>query len=76
MIIEKAPRGQKLSQGQKMLNQFKSRLRTRVEHILGFIKTSMKLYRLRAIGKKRIEELIGLANLTYNMKHFTQWLAA
>ena len=48
-------------------NKEKSKVRVRVEHVFGFMKTTMKVDKLRAIGKERIEGLIGLLNLSYNI---------
>lgn len=48
-------------------NREKSRTRSRVEHVFGFMETSMNGMNLCAIGIKRIETLVGLMNLTYNM---------
>lgn len=48
-------------------NREKSRVRSRVEHIFGFMEGSMNGMNLYAIGIKRVEGLVGLMNLTYNM---------
>jgi IS5 family transposase len=49
------------------INREKSRIRSRVEHIFGFMEGSMNGMNLYAIGIKRIQGLVGLMNLTYNM---------
>lgn len=48
-------------------NREKSRIRSRVEHVFGFMETSMNGMSLYAIGMKRVEGIVGLMNLTYNM---------
>jgi IS5 family transposase len=48
-------------------NREKSRVRSRVEHIFGFMEGSMNGMNLYAIGIKRIQGIVGLMNLTYNM---------
>jgi transposase, IS5 family len=48
-------------------NREKSRVRSRVEHVFGFMEGSMNGMNLYAIGIKRVEGLVGLMNLTYNM---------
>lgn len=49
------------------INKEKSRVRSRVEHVFGFMEGSMNGMNLYAIGIKRVEGLVGLMNLTYNM---------
>ena len=39
-----------------------------------FMANTMKIRRLRAIGKERIEGVIGLINLTYNICRYVQIL--
>jgi IS5 family transposase len=66
-VCEKGYRNNPLTENQKKSNKEKSRVRSRVEHIFGFMENSMGTMRLEVIGKKRIEALVGLMNLTYNM---------
>jgi IS5 family transposase len=66
-VCEKGYRNKELTQEQKDNNTQKSRTRSRVEHIFGFMEMSMNGMYLCCIGKKRIEACIGLMNLTYNM---------
>jgi IS5 family transposase len=49
------------------INREKSRIRSRVEHVFGFMEGSMNGMNLYAIGIKRVEGIVGLMNLTYNM---------
>jgi len=66
-VCEKGYRNNPLTENQKKSNKEKSKVRSRVEHIFGFMENSMGTMRLEVIGKKRIEGLVGLMNLTYNM---------
>jgi transposase, IS5 family len=56
-----------LTEQEKEINKEKSRVRSRVEHIFGFMEGSMNGMNLYAIGIKRVEGIVGLMNLTYNM---------
>jgi IS5 family transposase len=70
MIDKTCKKGYKnnpLTEQDKAINREKSRIRSRVEHIFGFMEGSMNGMNLYAIGIKRIEGLVGLMNLTYNM---------
>ena len=71
-IHEKGYRNHPLTDTQEKRNTRKSRTRVRVEHVFGFMKNTMKITRLRAIGKTRIEGIIGLINLTYNICRYVQ----
>ena len=44
-----------------------NREKSRIEHVFGFMEGSMNGMNLHAIGIKRVEGLVGLMNLTYNM---------
>ena len=66
-ICHRAYRNKPLSEKQKNDNTEKSRTRSRVEHIFGFMEMSMNGMYLNVIGKKRIQAAIGLMNLTYNL---------
>lgn len=56
-----------MKQDQKDENAEKSRTRSRVEHIFGFMENSMDGMYLYNIGIKWITAVVGLMNLTYNM---------
>jgi hypothetical protein len=56
-----------LTEAQKAGNREKSRVRSRVEHIFGFMENSMNGMYIQCIGMKRATTVIGLMNLTYNM---------
>jgi transposase, IS5 family len=66
-IHEKGYKNRPLTDEQKKNNQGKSRIRARVEHIFGFVETSMHGTYMRCIGVKRAKVVIGLTNLTYNI---------
>ncbi|MFZ1750229.1 MAG: IS5 family transposase, partial [Saprospiraceae bacterium] len=66
-VSEKGYRNKPLTEVQKKNNTIKSKVRSRVEHIFGFMEMSMNGMYLYAIGEKRISGQIGLMNLTYNM---------
>lgn len=66
-VIEKGYKNRPLTDEQKESNREKSRIRSRVEHIFGFMENSMNGMYLNNIGIKRITAAIGLMNLTYNM---------
>jgi IS5 family transposase len=66
-VHQKGSRGHPLTEGQKQLNRHKSRTRARVEHVFGFMTGSMNQLYARCIGAKRVEGVIGLINLTYNL---------
>jgi len=51
----------------KSSNKEKSRVRSRVEHVFGFMEQSMDGMYVKNIGIKRVTAVIGLMNLTYNM---------
>ena len=69
-IHEKGYRNHQLTQEQKERNRKKSHVRARVEHVFGFMTTSMHGITIRCIGKVRAEFAIGIMNLTYNLCRF------
>ena len=72
-IHEKGYRNKPLEKQQELHNHMKSRIRSRVEHVFGFMTNSMHNgLNLKTIGKKRIDSLIGLLNLTYNLFRYEQ----
>lgn len=66
-VCEKAYRNKPLTEEQNQNNRERSSIRSRVEHIFGFMENSMNGMYLYSIGKKRITAAICLMNLTYNM---------
>ena len=66
-IHEKGYKNKPLTEEQKNNNRNKSKYRARVEHIFGFVQTSMKGTYIRSIGIARARVVIGLTNLAYNI---------
>lgn len=66
-VCDRAYRNTPLTEEQKISNTQKSRTRSRVEHIFGFMETCMNGMIFNQIGIKRITATVGLMNLTYNM---------
>ncbi len=72
-VHEKCYTNNLLTDIQKESNTIKSKIRARVEHIFGFMTSSMNnALHMRSIGVKRIKESIGLINLTYNLFRYEQ----
>ena len=71
-IVERAYRNKPLSEEQNARNREKSSIRCRVEHVFGFMHTSMGGTGIRCIGMLRAKAAIGLANLTYNILRYVQ----
>lgn len=72
-IHEKAYRSKPLTYEQERSNSIKSKIRVKVEHVFGYMTNSMnKGLDLKAIGKDRIDSLVGLLNLTYNLFRYEQ----
>lgn len=69
-ICEKGYRNKKLTDEQIGNNRVKSKIRSRVEHVFGYIENSMNGSYIRTIGINRAEGIIGLINLAYNMRRF------
>ncbi len=70
MIDKTCKKGYKnnpLTDQDNAINKEKSRVRSRVEHVFGFMEGSMNGMNLYAIGIKRVQSIVGLMNLTYNM---------
>ncbi len=66
-VGEQGYKNSPLTDQQKESNKEKSKTRARVEHVFGFMEMSMNGMYLYAIGIKRIEAIVGLMNLTWNM---------
>ncbi len=66
-VCEKGYRNAPLTEQQKLSNKEKSKTRSRIEHIFGFMEMSMNGMYLYNIGMKRIKTIIGLMKLTYNI---------
>lgn len=73
-ICTKGVRNKPLSDFQIRMNSKKSQVRSRVEHVFGFMKNSMGVGWLRCIGLLRAAGRIGMTNLVYNMNRYVQLL--
>ena len=71
-IHRKGTRGKPLGEQAKQSNRTKSSVRVRVEHVFGAQTNDMGGTLVRSIGFCRAAMKIGLKNLTYNMRRFTQ----
>ena len=66
-IHEKGYRNRPLSEEQKAENKRKSRTRSRIEHVFGYMTGTMRGITVRSIGIARAMFNIGLTNLVYNL---------
>jgi IS5 family transposase len=73
-VHEKGYRNKPLTEKQKKSNRAKSKVRSRVEHVFGFMEQSMHGIELRSVGMVRATGTIGLINLTYNLFRYEQVL--
>jgi IS5 family transposase len=71
-VHEKGYKNKPLNDEQKKNNAEKSKIRTRVEHVFGFMEQSMNGLKLKSVGIIRAGGIIGLINLTYNMFRYEQ----
>jgi hypothetical protein len=70
-VIRRAYRNKPLTHKEIQQNYKHSKTRVRVEHIFGTLTYQMhNALHLLAIGRERIESLVGLCNLTYNLVRF------
>jgi len=75
-VCVKGARNRTLTEEQITNNSEKSRIRSRVEHIFGFIEMSMNGMYINNIGIKHVTAVVGLMNLTYNMFRKIQLVAS
>jgi IS5 family transposase len=71
-IIDRAVKNKPLTEEQEILNNIKSKVRCRVEHVFGFVSNSMNDFYIRSIGFQRAKGIVGLINLLYNMCRYEQ----
>ena len=71
-LFDKEDTERKLTEEQRETNREKSRTRSRVEHIFGFMENTMNRLYIRTVGLARASAVIGLINLTYNMSRYEQ----
>ncbi len=67
-IHHKGKRNKPLSQHKQSVNQKRSTIRARVEHVFGYQENSMGGKLIRTIGLARARAKMGMMNLGYNMK--------
>ena len=72
IICEKGKRGHPLTDEQKERNRQKSKVRSRVEHVFGFMEQTMGGLVFRGVGMVRAKANIALTNLVYNMCRLVQ----
>ena len=72
IICEKGTRGHPLTEVQKERNRQKSKVRSRVEHVFGFMEQTMGGLVFRGVGMVRAKAKIALTNLVYNMCRLMQ----
>ena len=73
-ICEKGYRGNPLTDEQREENRKKSMIRSRVEHVFGFMEGAMHGLTVRTIGIARATAHIFLKCLTYNMFRYEQFV--
>jgi IS5 family transposase len=71
-INKKGYRNRPLSKAVQSSNTVKSRIRSRVEHVFGFMEQSMNGLALKCVGIARATGILGLINLTYNIFRYEQ----
>ena len=83
VICEKGHRGHPLTDEQKTDNRKKSKVRSRVEHVFGFMEQSMHGLMVRTVGLTRAKANVAMTSLVYNVFRFCQiirfhgdWLVA
>jgi transposase, IS5 family len=69
-IQERAYKNSPLTEKQIESNKIKSKIRARVEHVFGYIKTNLNSDFVRTIGKARATAKVTLTNLVYNINRF------
>ena len=72
IICEKGKKGHPLTDEQKEHNRQKSKVRSRVEHVFGFMEQTMGGLVFRGVGMVRAKANIALTNLVYNMCRLVQ----
>lgn len=69
-IHEQRLAGRQLSDEQKESNRIKSKVRARIEHRFGRMRTNLGGLAVRAIGLVRCRAAIGMLNLVYNLMEY------
>lgn len=71
-IHEQRLAGKELSEEQKESNRVKSKVRARIEHRFGRMRTCLKGLAIRSIGLVRCRAAIGMLNLVYNLMEYAR----
>ena len=71
-VCEKGKINSPLTEKQQANNKIKSKTRVRVEHVFGFMESSMRGLYIWSIGMARATGILGLINLTYNIFRYGQ----
>jgi hypothetical protein len=69
-LCEKGHKMKPLTEEQKASNREKSRIRSRVEHLFGAMKSRARDEIMRCIGMARARYQIGMRNLVYNVSRY------
>lgn len=82
IVCEKGYRGHPMTDAQKESNRVKSRVRSRVEHVFGFMEQTMYGLVFRGVGMARAKANVAMTNLEYNLcrlvqihKYHKNWIA-
>ena len=71
-VCKKGYRNKLLTEEEKKENRKKSKVRSSIEHVFGFMEQSMQGLRIRSVGILRATGIIGLINITYNICRYEQ----
>ena len=71
-VCKKGYRNKPLTEEEKKENRKKSKVRSSIEHVFGFMEQSMQGLRIRSVGILRATGIIGLINITYNICRYEQ----
>lgn len=69
---ERGTRSKKLSEASKAYNRVVSKVRSRIEHLFGFARMSMRAHKLRCVGMKRAKSALAGLCLVYNICRLMQ----
>jgi len=72
-INERPYRNKPLSDEQKESNRERSKTRSNVEHVFGTMVNEMGGKAIRTIGLARAQTMLGLKNLSYNLRRYVFW---
>ena len=72
IICEKGYGGHPLNAEQRLNNRSKSKIRSRAEHVFGFMERSMGGLVFRGVGIIRASAVVAMTNLTYNIARLAQ----